>query len=198
MSGRFSQAPAVFRWTDTEPGVCAIGVRQNLTVIVWWTQATAPAVERVARLTRDVCAEHRAMSNIHLIRDGALVPTSQARTGFVQMMRDHADQLSNVGVVVGGSGFWASMMRSAITGMRFVSPQTFELRLHGRAHEILNWLPRAHELRCSASLPHEALASILAEAEQCLVTGAVAVEPAVPAPLLFSQRVSHRPRKPGL
>ena len=83
MSGRVSQAPAAFRWVDTEPSVCAIGVRQNLTVIVWWTQATGAAVERVARLTREVCTEHQAMSNIHLIRDGALVPTPQARTGFV-------------------------------------------------------------------------------------------------------------------
>lgn len=53
------------------------------------------------------------MSNIHLICDGALVPSPQARTGFVHRMRDHADPLSNVGWVVGGFGFWASMMRRA-------------------------------------------------------------------------------------
>ena len=196
--GRFSQAPVAFRWVDTEPSVCAIGARQNLTVIVWWTQATAAAVERVAHLTREVCAEHRHMSNIHLIRDGALVPTPAARTGFVQMMRDHAEQLSNVAVVVGGSGFWASMMRSAITGMRFVAPRTFELRLHGRAEEIVNWLPRAHEARCGAPLPHDELAAMLASAEQSLVSGTVEVQPAAPAPLLFSQRVTLRPRKPAV
>jgi hypothetical protein len=197
-AGRFSQAPADFRWVDTEPSVCAIGVRQNLTVIVWWTQATAAAVERVARLTRDVCAEYGRMSNVHLIRDGALVPTPAARTGFVQMMRDHADQLSNVAVVVGGSGFWASMMRSAITGMRFVAPRTFELRLHGRAEEIVNWLPRAHAARCGTPLPHDELANMLSLAERNLVSGSVEVQPAAPATLLFSQRVSLRPRKPGV
>ena len=187
--GRPSRAPgAEFRWVDTEPLVCAMGVRQNLTVIVWWTQATGAAVERVARLTHEVCAEHPRMSNIHLIRDGALVPTPEARGGFVQMMKDHAEQLANVAVVVGGSGFWASMMRSAVTGMRFVSPRTFELRLHGSPQEIVSWLPQAHASRCGMQLSHASLAQTLDDAALVLAAGAVEV-PLAPLPQI-SQRVS--------
>lgn len=198
-SGRLSQAPdSGFRWVDTEPQVCALGMRENLTVIVWWTQATAEAVQRVARLTREVCVEHGRMSNVHLIRDGALVPTPQARNGFVRMMKEHAEQLANVAVVVGGSGFWASMMRSAVTGMRFVSPRTFELRLHAAPQEIVDWLPQAHLARCGNSLPGAALAEVLDAAARTLDSGGVEVPPRSDAAPLTSRRMSLGTRKPKL
>ena len=161
------------RWVDSEPGVCAIGHSHNLTVIVWWSQATGPAVERVAAVTRMVCEQHASFSNIHVIKPGAPLPTAEARNGFVRMMKDHADQLRNAAVVVGGEGFWASMMRSAITSMRFVSPRSFELRLHGKADEILNWLPSAHWQRTRVELGRFALSQILDEAERCMADGAV-------------------------
>lgn len=161
------------RWVDSEPGVCAIGYAHNLTIIVWWSQATGAAVERVAAVTRAVCAEHASFSNIHIIKAGAPLPTVEARNGFVQMMKVHADQLRNVAVVVGGEGFWASMMRSAVTSMRFVSPRSFELRLHGKADEILNWLPSAHWQRTRVELARFALAEILDEADRCMADGAV-------------------------
>jgi len=196
-TGQPSLAPdAEHRWVDTESSVCALGVCGNMTLIVWWTQATGAAVERVARLTRDVCAEYPRISNIHLIREGAPLPTPAARSGFVAMMRDHAEQLANVAVVVGGSGFWASTMRSAITGMRFVSPRTFELRLHGRAEEIASWLPAAHFARCGTRLRTEGLSALLSTAERVMADGVVEVQ-TLPQPTpLISQRVSLGVRKP--
>ncbi|HKU40704.1 MAG TPA: hypothetical protein VJR89_21235 [Polyangiales bacterium] len=162
-----------FAWIEAEPGVCAVGVWENVTLIVWWSQATGPAVERVAKVTREVCANYRMMSNIHIIKDKAHVPTAEAREGFVRMMKDHAGQLANVAVVVGGVGFWASMMRSAVTGMRFVSPRSFEMRLHGEAEEILGWLPSSHAFRCGNQLPRETLSSMLLAANRCVQSGSV-------------------------
>jgi hypothetical protein len=155
-------------------------------------------VERVARLTREVCTEHGRMSNVHLIRDGALVPTPDARSGFVRMMQEHAEQLANVAVVVGGTGFWASMMRSAVTGMRFVSPRTFELRLHADPQEIVGWLPQAHLKRCGTSLPDSTLAELLDGAAQTLAAGTVQVPPLADAVPLTSGRISLSARKPRL
>lgn len=161
-------------WVDNEPGVCAIGRCHNITIVVWWSQATGPAVERVAAVTRIVCAQHpEGISNIHVIREGAALPTAEARSGFVRMMKEHASQLSNVAVVVGGEGFWASMMRSAITSMRFVSPRSFEMRLHGKTGEILNWLPSGHWQRTRVELSRFALSEILDEAERCEAAGTV-------------------------
>jgi hypothetical protein len=154
--------------------VCAIGRAHNITLIVWWSQATAAAVERVASVTRIVCAQHpEGFSNIHVIRDGAALPSPEARSGFVRMMKDHAAQLRNVAVVLGGEGFWASMMRSAITSMRFVSPRSFEMRLHGRSGEILNWLPSSHWQRTRVELSRFALSEILDEADRCEAAGTV-------------------------
>ena len=164
-----------FIWVETEPGVCAIGRWENVQLIVWWSQATGPAVDRLTRVTRESCAQHRMLSNIHIIKDKARVPTSEARDGFVRLMNDYANQLANVAVVVGGVGFWASMMRSAVTGMRVLAPRSFELRLHGEVDEILGWLPHAHAYRCGSTLPREALSGMLMAATSCLQSGSVEV-----------------------
>ena len=142
---------------------------------VWWSQATGPAVERLAKVTRETCTQHRMLSAIHIIKDKARVPTPEARDGFVRIMNDYADQIANVAVVVGGVGFWASMMRSAVTGMRVLAPHSFELRLHGEVDEILGWLPHAHAYRCGSALPREILSGMLVAGAGCLHSGSVEI-----------------------
>ena len=136
-------------------------------MIAWHAQATGSAVARVARLTRVVCEEFPGgMSTIHLIRNCAPLPTAEARTGFVEMMNAHRDALRNVAIMIEGSGFRASTMRSAITAMRFVSPRSFELRIHRDASEVLQWLPAAHTSSTGIDLPRDSLHRMLTQAEQ--------------------------------
>jgi hypothetical protein len=149
---------------DMEPGVCAIGSWQNVTIIVWWAQANASAVRRLAQATETMRELHpERVSNVHIVNDGAGLPLPEARAGFVKIMQDYADSLGNVAVVIGGSGFWASTMRSAITGMRFISPRSFEMRLHATPSEILDWLPLAHLQRTGVTIARNTLACILDE-----------------------------------
>jgi hypothetical protein len=147
--------------------VCAIGRWHNLTLIAWHAQATGSAVARVARFTRTVCEEFPGgFSNIHLIHSSAPLPTAEARAGFVEMMNRHRDTLRNVAIVLAGSGFRASTMRSAITAMRFLAPRSFEMRIHREASEILPWLPAAHARATGVELPRASLHRLLTEAEQ--------------------------------
>ena len=52
-------------------------------------------------------------------------------------MKSQANRFGAVAVVIGGSGFLASAVRSFLTGLRLVSPRTFDFRLHGKTSEIL-------------------------------------------------------------
>lgn len=152
-----------------ERGICAIGTCRNIVVIVWWGSATGPAVERLAQITARMRDTHpEKVSHIHLVRDRAGFPNSDARNAFVKIMREHADGIANCAAVVGGTGFWASTMRSAITSMRLLSPRSFEMRLHGTSAEMLEWLPDAHELRTTVPLAPQLLRSILDQAEHWL------------------------------
>ncbi|MET0592911.1 MAG: hypothetical protein ABW133_09445, partial [Polyangiaceae bacterium] len=52
-----------------------------------------------------------------------------------------------VSIVIHGSGFVASAVRSFLTGLRLVAPRSFDFRLHSRTFEVLKWFPAAHENR---------------------------------------------------
>src|SRR4051812_18058419 len=113
---------------DGEAGVCRIASLRNIMIVVWSARATAPSVEKLDFATRRLAGAHPSgVSVIHMIADTAGIPSPEARNAFLKIMNEQAKTIACVAVVVGGTGFWASAMRSFITGLRFMSPRSFDL-----------------------------------------------------------------------
>jgi len=129
---------------DSEPGAFALFAFDDVTIACWPKHATGETVGRVAMATASFVGAGRRFSNVHLVKHGAALPTAEARAGFVGMMDRYAGDLACVAVALLGSGFWASALQSAITGMRMVSPRTFSMRIVNSMDAIAEWLPPAH------------------------------------------------------
>jgi hypothetical protein len=154
---------------EVEPGVCAIATWNNFVITVWVAAGTQTAVERVERVTAKMCELHpEKVSHVHLLKNGIGLPSSEARAGLVKIMKDHGSSIATCAVMVGGSGFWASAMRSTITAMRMLAPRSFEMRLHGTLSEILEWVPDAHRQATGVDVPASALERVLHQAESLL------------------------------
>jgi hypothetical protein len=153
---------------DTEPGAFYIASWKGVVMVRWESAATGGAVERLAKVSADLAADERepARSNVHIIADGAGLPTPDARAGFIRLMKQHAGRLACVAIVVGGTGFLASAMRSLMTGMRLLAPRSFNYRLHGSIHEVVEWLPAEHFARTGEQLDPRRLAEVLASWEK--------------------------------
>jgi hypothetical protein len=150
-----------------EPGTCRIAGLRNLLIISWTSRATGPAIARLGEATQRVITSYPAgTSAIHLIADKAGVPTPEARSALMHLMSTHSKSLACVAVVVGGTGFWASTMRSFVTGMRFMTPRNFDLRLHGTIEEVLEWFPKQHEKISGVSIDVATLARALGSVEE--------------------------------
>lgn len=106
------------------------------------------------------------ISSVHLIAEGAGLPAADAREGLVKLMNRHTDRLACVGIVVGGTGFWASAIRSFITGMRAVSSRAYELKLVGSIEELVVWLPTQHFKRSGIALDSGELTRALQTASE--------------------------------
>jgi hypothetical protein len=127
---------------DGEPGTNRIAVLRNVMIVHWTSRATGPATTRLADAFEHVLKTYPTGSSaVHVIADKVGVPTPEGRAGLMQIMTERADKIACVAIVVGGTGFWASTMRSFITGMRFMTPRSFDLRLHGTTAEAMEWLP---------------------------------------------------------
>jgi hypothetical protein len=150
---------------DSEPGAFVFGAWKNVLVIVWKSQATASSVARFSKAI-DVMAASLpgCRSNIHLIQEGAALPTPGARAGFVSLMRRNKDSLACVAIVIAGTGFWSGALRGAMTGLRLVSPRSFDFRVAGSSEDVARWLPAAHEKKTGISLDPQRLVAVLAMA----------------------------------
>jgi hypothetical protein len=147
---------------DGEPGVCRIAGLRNIMIIAWSERANGAAVVKLDLASKRMAAAYPSgFSAIHLIADKAGVPNPDARSGMMKIMSEQAKSIACVGIVVGGTGFWASTMRSFITGMRFMTPRNFDLRLHGTTAEVVEWLPKQHAKLTEISVDAKSLARVL-------------------------------------
>jgi hypothetical protein len=149
---------------DSEPGRFHIASWRNVLMVRWESAADGSAVERLAKVSKDLAAANlqSRRSNIHVIVDGAGLPSPKAREGFIELMKEHGDRLACVAIVVGGTGFLASAMRSLLTGMRLMSPRSFNYRLDGSIDAVMKWLPAAHLARTGEDLDAPNLTRVLA------------------------------------
>jgi hypothetical protein len=147
---------------DSEPGAFVFGAWKNVLVIVWKSQATASSVARFAKAIEVMAARSPGRrSNIHVIQQGAPLPTAESRAGFVELMKRNKDSLACVAIVIAGIGFWSGALRGAMIGVRLLSPRSFEFRVAGSSEEVCRWLPAAHQKKTGVSLDPRRLAAVL-------------------------------------
>jgi hypothetical protein len=131
-------------------------------IAVWKGQATALRVERFKKAI-ELMAERTPgyRSNVHVILEGAALPTAEARKLFVALMKHHRDALACVVIVVNGTGFWASALRGAMTGLRALAPTSSGFHVAATIDNVVNWLPAVHELSTGVKLDPEELGDVL-------------------------------------
>ena len=140
---------------------------RNMTFVVWTGSASAENVGLLDEISAKVRDQHpEGLSGVHIVRGGTPLPSSQAREALVRLANAYANDLAAVGVVIGGSGFWASTMRSVVTAMRVLASRAYEMRIHGTVDEIVDWLPAVHAKRTGVTLdPAELLQALRHAAE---------------------------------
>jgi hypothetical protein len=151
-----------FKLLDSEPNEFVFGSWKNVLIAVWKSQATAPMVERLKR-TIDVMSERTSgyRSNVHVIVEGAALPSAEARAALVELMKRNRDALACVAIVVDGRGFWSSALRGAMTGLRVLAPTSFDFYVAATVDNVVNWLPAVHEQRTGVKMDPAELGEVL-------------------------------------
>jgi hypothetical protein len=149
-----------------EPGAFTVYAWLNMTFVVWSGPASAASVAHLDRLTVQSREKYpRGGSAVHIVRGQVALPSTEARQGFVRLTNDYGDWLAGVAVVIGGSGFWASTMRSVVTAMRMLGSRAFEMRIHGTVDEVVEWLPAVHFKKSGVQVGSAELLTALRQAE---------------------------------
>ena len=147
-----------------EPGVVSFYGYENITIIVWHAKPTLAAAQHLFRVSHRRRAEFsHGISVVHLVQVTFEMPDGPTRDEFVRLLRDGGGKLAVLCVIVGAGGFWASALRSLITGLRVLSRGSFDMGLHTNITEGVEYLLPRHVAKTGVAIDGEQFTSVLTQ-----------------------------------
>ena len=168
---RMAEDPAggELRVLDEEPERFAFFAWKNLTIVTWLVSPDAAAVERLARVGEARIQEQTTgLTDVHLVLGKISFPDAATREALITESRKAVPHVTTVAVALGGEGFWASAMRSFITGIHVLLPGRVPLKLFSGLEELARWLPEVHAERTGVAISAAQLSAVLRDAERHL------------------------------
>jgi hypothetical protein len=145
-----------------EPGVVSLYGYENITIIVWHAKPTLAAAQHLARVSQRRRAEFaHGISAVHLVQATFEMPDGPTRDEFVRLLRDGGGKLAVLCLIVGEGGFWASALRSLITGLRVLSRGSFDIGLHTDISEAVEYLHPRHLAKTGVAISGEQFTRVL-------------------------------------
>jgi hypothetical protein len=157
--GNIAEEPIVHPGTEK----VFFGSWKNVLVSVWQEQGTIVAIDRMLAAISAMPRISEKRSDIYVITEGARLPEAGVRDHFIEVIQAHSNELACCAVVVEGSGFWASALRSFVTGLHWLAPRSFDFRLHGSIDEVIERLPPIHERLSGVHLDRNRFERVLRE-----------------------------------
>ena len=151
-----------------EPRIYCYSAWQNLTLAVWVGQATGASVRNLGEISREMIRRHpEGHSSVVFILDKIPAPTPEAREVLDKVFHARND-LACVSVVIEGSGFWASGMRSLMgnTHRAAAGATSTMLRLNTAIDEVVEWMPAEHARRTGVELDAEEFRRVLRDVRE--------------------------------
>jgi hypothetical protein len=137
----------------------------NVLISCWSAQGTAALIDELGSALGAFIASHpEGVSNVHVIAAGLPLATNEARDALGALMKVHGAQLACVGIVLEGSGFWASATRGLIVGLQLLARNLFAMRTCATVSELVDWLPKPHQARTGIALEPTSFERAVADA----------------------------------
>lgn len=139
------------------PGVFHYNNWKNVSIGVWVGQATVAAVEALFRFGKDMVQLYPdGHSSVVFILDKLPAPPADARE-LLGTLFSARSTLACTAVILEGSGFWASGLRSMIANTHRTASGSVKLRVDTSIEEVLAWFPAEHARLTGIELDPEQL-----------------------------------------
>jgi hypothetical protein len=133
------------------PGVHSSYLWKNVAITLWFGPATVESLPVYEQGCKRFCEKYPGgVSSVHImVPGGSSMPTAEARAELSRIIRSFGHHTVGVGVIIPGSGFWASALRSMVTALAMLAPRGFGLQIFGDHETLSEWLAPLHSARTS-------------------------------------------------
>src|SRR5262249_48058180 len=152
---------------------------KNVAIAFWFNAATPESLvhfERAAQATCELLPEGLSLVNI-MVPGGRSMPSAEVRKKLGQIAHEHAKSTAAVGVMIPGSGFWASALRGLVTAVSMLMPRSYKLEICSSLREVAEWLAPVHSAGTGAAIDAPELLRALHAAEAIVLSSGVSLQP---------------------
>jgi hypothetical protein len=148
------------------PGRCHFSMYRNLWIGVWVGQADLPSVQGQLKVSNEMAARHPGgHSSVSFILDGLAGPTPEAQPTLKKVFAARA-ALGCAGIVLEGSGFWASGLRGMLNNAHREAGSRLMLKIETSVEQLVTWLAEEHSECTGVEIPPLQLCEVLLRARQ--------------------------------
>jgi hypothetical protein len=138
---------------------CVIAHIRNMTFSAWNTAPTAEHVQAFIELAQRLSATYPQNSNVTLVMRNAELPGADARALLEELTAQYARSIHSVALVIDGSGFWSSTIRSFLTGLHLLRGNGYRCKAFATPAEAIGWLLPPHNADTAVTLTERELKS---------------------------------------
>jgi len=136
------------------PGRYVAATLPELVAFHWVGDAERSGIQCLEQLLdRQSANRTKPVSALHVVHERVGLPNAEVRGALISLLEAYARTMGCVGVALLGTGFWASAMRSALTGIRMIVPMgALPMRFVQGVDEVVPWLCATHQERTGQAL----------------------------------------------
>ncbi|HKO94476.1 MAG TPA: hypothetical protein VJU61_25155 [Polyangiaceae bacterium] len=145
------------------PGRYVAATAGDIVAFHWVGDAERSAIQQLELLLeKQTASRTKPASALHIVHPRVGLPNAEVRGALISLLEGYARTMGCVGVALLGTGFWASAMRSALTGIRMIVPMgALPMRFAQDVDELLPWFCATHQERTGRALHPASIQAVL-------------------------------------
>jgi hypothetical protein len=126
---------------------CVMSYWRNIIINAWGVPASTILAGELRKIMAHVSAEYTRWSTVHVVIGASSLPAKDVRAEFAKISKDFQHEMEYSAILIWDDGFWASAVRSLITGMAAFTNRPAQIKLCGSADELARWMAQGHSTK---------------------------------------------------
>lgn len=154
--------PAVLPIITFDGEGCVLGHWHGVMLSVWATQTTLELATELEKLLVTATESSPKVSSVHVITTRFSLPPADVRAKLGALIKRYGDRLACSATMLAGTGFWASAIRGAVTGIQVLDLRRQRQRVFANLEELTDWVTPKHNEATGGNITSHELQHALA------------------------------------